>query len=126
MLTRSPIVVAAVAVAFALVTVACDDGGHRNAWCRVVARNQSAFDTTEPLDKRALEKFAEVEAQAPDEIQADVRAVREGAVAFYTSDEEFRTDPQRVQAFVDAINRVDRYLVRECGADIPPREGASS
>jgi len=34
--------------------------------------------------------------------------------------------PQRVQAFVDAINRVDRYLVRECGADIPPREGASS
>jgi hypothetical protein len=46
-------------------------------------------------------------------------------VLFRRGDPELLQDDDRLARLQDAIERVDRYLQDECGADIPTRDGST-
>jgi hypothetical protein len=111
---------AAVLVVPLLASTACDDtSSSGDPWCAVVKKHQAAFDTRQPLDRRALAEFEEVRAKAPPAVARDLETIRVSATAFARGDVGFYKDPKRNAQLENAIQRVNEFLRGKCNVNIP-------
>ena len=98
-------------------------GTHHAAtgFCATIRRGNPAFDSTSAADApRAFAAFDRVVASAPAAVAPNLKIVESFLHLLYTDPGMVAKHPSLLVGYGKALGRVDLYLHRACGVEIPP------